>query len=257
MPGSTRRERGRLARRGRGVRDRGDRRDVDPHGAQTRARGLARSHGDGRVRPVTDATRPVRAPVDTLPAGPRGARDAAWRVVPSAWRDEFRGPVRVPGEGALRRARRARAAGGGGRHRRGGEGRRRQDRHRRRGEGPGEDRWPGQGRRRQAGQRRRRGGGEGDRDPRPGHQGPRGPPGARHRGQRHRHRVLRVVPAGPGQPDLPGDGLGRGRDGDRAARGRAAGGAGPGPGRPDRRVDAAKAARSPTPPASRPTCGTR
>ena len=58
-----------------------------------------------------------------------------------------------------------------------------------------------------------------------------GPPRARRPGRRHPGGVLRLLPARPGQPHLPGDGVLRGRHGDRAARRRAAGRAGQGAGR--------------------------
>ena len=77
--------------------------------------------------------------------------------------------------------------------------------------------------------------GEGRGHPRDGHQGPHRAPGAGHRGQRHRRGVLLLVPARPRQPHVPGDVLGRGRHGDRAAGRRAARGAGAHPGRRDRR----------------------
>ena len=50
---------------------------------------------------------------------------------------------------------------------------------------------------------------EGQPDPRHGHQGPHRAHGADRPGRRHRGRVLPVVPARPGQPDVPGDLLGR------------------------------------------------
>jgi hypothetical protein len=40
-----------------------------PTGPQTRAAAWDRSHGDAGAPRVTDATRPVRAAVDTLPGG--------------------------------------------------------------------------------------------------------------------------------------------------------------------------------------------
>ena len=77
-------------------------------------------------------------------------------------------------------------------------------------QGPGEDRRPRQGRRREARRDPGRGPREGRGDPRHGHQGPHGAPGAGHRGQRHRGGVLRLLPARPGQPHLPGDGSAEG-----------------------------------------------
>ena len=68
-----------------------------------------------------------------------------------------------------------------------------------------------------------------------GHQGPRHPADPDHPGQRDRRGVLRLLPARPGQPHLPGDGHPRGRHGDRAARRGTPRGAGQDPGRrPDR-----------------------
>ena len=115
-------------------------------------------------------------------------------------------------------------------------GHRRADRRRHRRQGPGQDRRPRQGRRRQGRQDARRG-----RPSRPaqilgmdikGH--------TVHRvlvdpGARHRRGVLRLLPARPGQPHVPRDGVLRGRHGDRAARRRASRRAGQGAGRRARR----------------------
>jgi hypothetical protein len=69
MPGSTRRERGgspgaveASATGATGVMS-------TPTAPQTRGEAWDRSHGGRSGAPVTDATRPVRAPVDTLPGG--------------------------------------------------------------------------------------------------------------------------------------------------------------------------------------------
>ena len=95
-------------------------------------------------------------------------------------------------------------------------------------------------------------------DPRHGHQGPHRAPGDDRAGRSDRGGVLLLGAARPRQPHLPGDGLPRGRHGDRAARGREARGAGPGPGRRARRASTTpRRARSPRRAASRPTSPTR
>ena len=92
------------------------------------------------------------------------------------------------------------------------------ERRSRRRQGAGEDRWPRQGRRREArpgpaGRRR-----QGARDPRHGHQGPHRPPRAGRTCRRHRGGVLLLLPARPGQPQLPLHRLHRGRRRDRGDR---------------------------------------
>ena len=132
-----------------------------------------------------------------------------------------RGPDRVPGEGALRQARRP----GHPRHR--GHRRPRRPRPRPRQTAAASSSRP---RSRPAAaarpaassspRTREEAVGKAARDPRHGHQGPHGPPGAGRAGRRHRGGVLLLLPARPGQPQLPLHRLHRGRRGDRGRRAR-------------------------------------
>ena len=131
---------------------------------------------------------------------------------------ERRGPDGVPGEGALRQARRA----GDTRHRRR-EARGRSRRRRAAGwpgrrQGTGQGRRPRQGRRREARREPRGSGREGHRHPRHGHQGPHRAPGADRADRGHRRRVLLLLPGRPHQPRLPLHRQRRGRCRDRGGR---------------------------------------
>ena len=179
------------------------------------------SSGRGEMRQPDSANRGpmARLPKDSLSgtAVPKTAED---RRAERRKGSTPRGPDGVPGEGALREARRAGVDGRRRRERRGRPRRSRSTRRSCRRQGAGQGRWSRQGRWRQARGGRRRRGREGRSDPRHGHQGPHRAPGAHRADGRHRGGVLLLVPGRSGGASVPLHRQHRGRCRDRGHRAR-------------------------------------